>query len=79
VRKGNWIINLPYDELDNFYLRPYKMLSNSYSNIYEIDLSLGIKARRFLNVSRLIKAKNNPVFKQLLKFENPVNINKEFE
>jgi hypothetical protein len=38
------------------------VLSNFYPNIYEIDLPAGIKARWFLNASRLIKARNNPVF-----------------
>jgi hypothetical protein len=65
--------------LDNPYLGPYKMLSNPYSNIYEIDLLLSIKARWFLNASRLIKAKNNLVLGQLLKPKNSVNINKELE
>jgi hypothetical protein len=58
---------------------PYKVLSNPYSNVYEIDLPLNIKARRFLNASRLIKAKNNPVPGQLLKPKNPVNINEKLE
>jgi hypothetical protein len=79
VRKGNWIINRPYNGLNNPCLRPYKVLNNLYSNVYEIDLSLNIKARRFLNASRLIKAKDDLVFGQLLKFENSVNINEEFE
>jgi hypothetical protein len=79
VRKGNWTINRLYNELDNFYLGPYKMLSNPYSNVYEIDLPSDIKARRFLNASRLIKAKNNLVLGQLLKFKDFVDINKEFE
>jgi hypothetical protein len=51
------------------------MLSNPYSNVYEIDLPSGIKARWFLNASRLIKARNNPIFGQLLKFKDSVNIN----
>jgi hypothetical protein len=55
------------------------MFSNLYSNVYEIDLPSNIKARRFLNASRLIKAKNNPVPGQLLKFKDFVNINKELE
>jgi hypothetical protein len=55
------------------------MLSNPYPNVYEIDLPLGIKARRFLNASRLIKARNNPVLGQLLKFKDSVNINKKLE
>jgi hypothetical protein len=55
------------------------MLNNFYPNVYEIDLLLNIKIRRFLNASRLIKAKNNLVPGQLLKFEDPVNINKELE
>jgi hypothetical protein len=79
VRKGNWTINRPYNELDNPYLRPYKMLSNLYPNVYEIDLPSGIKARRFLNTSRLIKARNNPVPGQLLKPKDFVNINKKLE
>jgi hypothetical protein len=79
VRKGNWIINRPYNKLNNPCLGPYKVLSNFYSNIYEIDLLLNIKARRFLNASRLIKARNNPVPGQLLKPEDSVDINKELE
>jgi hypothetical protein len=79
VRKGNWTTNRPYNELNNPYLRPYKMLSNLYPNIYEIDLPSNIKARRFLNASRLIKAKDNLVPEQLLKPENLVNINKKLE
>jgi hypothetical protein len=79
MRKENWTTNRPYNELNNPYLRPYKMLSNPYSNVYEIDLSSGIKARWFLNASRLIKAKNNPVPGQLLKPKNSVNINKKLE
>jgi hypothetical protein len=55
------------------------MLSNLYPNIYKIDLPLNIKARWFLNASRLIKAKDNLVPGQLLKPKNPVNINKELE
>jgi hypothetical protein len=55
------------------------MLSNFYPNVYEIDLLSGIKARWFLNTSRLIKARNNPVLGQLLKSEDSVNINKELE
>jgi hypothetical protein len=61
VRKRNWTTNRPHNELDNFYLKFYTMLSNFYPNIYEIDLPAGIKARRFLNASRLIKARDNPV------------------
>jgi hypothetical protein len=79
VRKGNWTINRPYNGLDNPCLGPYKMFSNPYSNICEIDLPLGIKARWFLNASRLIKARDNPVFGQLLKSKDFVNINEEFE
>jgi hypothetical protein len=79
VRKKNWIINRPYDELNNLCLRPYKVLNNLYSNVYKIDLPSNIKARRFLNASRLIKAKDNPVLGQLLKSKDPVNINKELE
>jgi hypothetical protein len=79
VRKRNWIINRLYDELNNPCLKPYKMLNNSYSNVYKIDLPLDIKARRFLNTSRLIKAKDNLIFGQLLKLKDPVNINKELE
>jgi hypothetical protein len=55
------------------------VLSNPYSNIYEIDLPANIKARRFLNASRLIKAKNNPVPEQLLKLKNSVIINEKLE
>jgi hypothetical protein len=55
------------------------VLSNPYSNIYEIDLLMGIKIRRFLNASRLIKAKNNPVPEQLLKPKDPVVINEKLE
>jgi hypothetical protein len=56
VRKGNWITNRPSDGLNNLYLGPYKVLSNLYSNVYEVDFPPNIKARRFLNASRLIKA-----------------------
>jgi hypothetical protein len=55
------------------------MLNNLYSNVYEIDLPANIKARRFLNASRLIKARDNPVSEQLLKPKNPVVINKKLE
>jgi hypothetical protein len=79
VRKGNWTTNRLYDGLDNLYLGPYKMLNNSYSNVYEIDLFSGIKARWFLNASRLIKTRNNPVPGQLLKFKDFVAINKKLE
>jgi hypothetical protein len=79
VRKGNWTINRPYNELNNLCLRPYKVLNNLYPNVYEIDLLLNIKARWFLNASRLIKAKDNFVLGQLLKFEDFVNINEELE
>jgi hypothetical protein len=79
VRKGNWTIDRPYDGLNNLYLRPYKMFSNLYPNIYEIDLPSGIKARRFMNASRLIKAKDNLIPGQLLKFEDFVAINGKLE
>jgi hypothetical protein len=79
VRKRNWTTNRPYDGLNNFYLRPYKVLNNLYSNIYKIDLPLSIKARWFLNASRLIKARNNLIPGQLLKFKDPVDINEELE
>jgi hypothetical protein len=75
VRKGNWIINCPHNGLNNPYLGPYKMLSNPYFNVYKIDLFSNIKARWFLNASRLIKARNNLVFGQLLKSEDSVIIN----
>jgi hypothetical protein len=55
------------------------MLSNFYPNIYEIDLPAGIKAHQFLNASRLIKARDNPVPGQLLKPKNPMVINKKLE
>jgi hypothetical protein len=55
------------------------MLSNPYPNVYKIDLPANIKARRFLNASRLIKAKDNPVPEQLLKPENPIIINEKLE
>jgi hypothetical protein len=55
------------------------VFSNPYPNIYEINLLAGIKARRFLNASRLIKAKDNPVPKQLFKPENLMVINGKFE
>jgi hypothetical protein len=47
--------------------------------MYEIDLPSDIKARWFLNASRLIKAKDNPVPGQLLKFKDPVDINEKLE
>jgi hypothetical protein len=55
------------------------MLSNFYPNVYEIDLPSGIKARQFLNASRLIKARDDLIPGQLLKPEDPVNINGELE
>jgi hypothetical protein len=79
VRKGNWITNRPSDELNNFYLEPYKILSNPYSNVYEIDLPPNIKARKFLNANRLIKARNNAILGQILIFPNPMEINGELE
>jgi hypothetical protein len=79
VRKGNWTIDRLYDKLNNFCLGLYKVLSNLYPNVYEIDLFLGIKARRFLNASRLIKARDDLVPGQLLKFEDPVAIDGELE
>jgi hypothetical protein len=79
VRKGNWITNRSHDGLNNPCLKPYKMLSNLYPNVYEIDLSSGIKARWFLNISRLIKTRNNLIPGQLLKPKDSVNINKELE
>jgi hypothetical protein len=79
VRKGNWTIDRPHNELNNPCLGPYKVLSNLYPNIYEIDLPSGIKARQFLNASRLIKAKDDPVPGQLLKSEDSVDINGELE
>jgi hypothetical protein len=79
VRKGNWTINRLYNGLNNLYLGPYKVFSNPYPNVYEIDLPLGIKARRFLNASRLIKARDNLVPGQLLKSKNFVAINKKLE
>jgi hypothetical protein len=61
VRKRNWTTNRPHDGLNNSYLKSYTMLSNPYSNVYKIDLPAGIKARWFLNASRLIKVKDNSV------------------
>jgi hypothetical protein len=55
------------------------MLNNPYFNIYEIDLPSGIKARRFLNTSRLIKAKNDLIPGQLLKPKDLVAINGKLE
>jgi hypothetical protein len=55
------------------------MLSNPYLNIYEIDLLAGIKIRWFLNASRIIKARTDFVFEQLLKLENTMVINGKFE
>jgi hypothetical protein len=79
VRKKNWTTDRPHDGLDNLYLGPYKVLSNPYPNVYEIDLPPGIKARQFLNASRLIKARDDPVPEQLLEPENPVIINGKLE
>jgi hypothetical protein len=59
VRKGNWITDRLSDELNNPYLKSYKVLNNPYSNVYEINFPLNIKARKFLNTNRLIKARNN--------------------
>jgi hypothetical protein len=55
------------------------MLNNPYSNTYEIDLLAGIKIRRFLNASRLVKARHNLVPEQLLKSKNSVIINEKFK
>jgi hypothetical protein len=55
------------------------MLSNFYSNVYKIDLPAGIKTRRFLNASRLIKARDNLVPEQLLKPKDFVIINGKLE
>jgi hypothetical protein len=79
VRKGNWTTNRPHNGLNNLYLGFYKMFNNPYSNVYEINLPSGIKARWFLNVSRLIKAKDNLVLRQLLKPKNSVTINEKLE
>jgi hypothetical protein len=51
IRKSNWITDRLFDELNNPYLGPYKVLNNPYSNVYEIDLPPNIKARKFLNAS----------------------------
>jgi hypothetical protein len=61
VRRGIWTTNRPHNGLDNPYLGPYKVFSNPYLNVYEVDLPSSIKVHRFLNASRLIKARNNPV------------------
>jgi hypothetical protein len=61
VRKGTWTTDQPHNDLNNPYLEPYKIFSNPYPNVYEMDLPPSIKAHRFLNASRLIKARNNPV------------------
>jgi hypothetical protein len=55
------------------------MLNNLHPNIYEIDLLAGIKARQFLNASRLIKARDNLVPEQLLKLKDSVIINEKLE
>jgi hypothetical protein len=55
------------------------VFSNPYPNIYKIDLPADIKARWFLNASRLIKARDNLVPEQLLKPKNPMVINEKLE
>jgi hypothetical protein len=79
VRKGTWITNRPHNGLNNPYLGSYKVFSNPYPNVYEVDLPPNIKAHRFLNASRLIKAHNNPVLGQLLKPADSVIINGKSE
>jgi hypothetical protein len=59
-------------------LKPAGLL-HPYPNVYEIDLPSGIKARRFLNASRLIKARDDPVPGQLLKPKDSVAINGKLE
>jgi hypothetical protein len=75
VRKSNWTTDRPSDGLDNPYLGPYKVLSNPYSNVYKIDFFPNIKARRFLNASRLMKTWDNAMPGQILIPPNPVEIN----
>jgi hypothetical protein len=79
VRKSNWITDRLSDELNNPYLEFYKVLSNLYSNVYEIDFSPNIKARRFRNASRLMKARDNVVPGQIFTSPNSVEINGELE
>jgi hypothetical protein len=79
VRKSNWITNRFSDGLNNPYLGPYKVLNNFYSNVYKIDFSFNIKARRFLNASRLIKARNNVMPGQVFIFPDPMKINGKLE
>jgi hypothetical protein len=43
--------------------------------MYEMDLPFSVKARRFLNASRLIKARNDAVLGQVFIPPNPVEIN----
>jgi hypothetical protein len=70
---------VPTDELDNFYLGFYKVLSNFYLNVYEINFSPNIKARKFLNASRLMKVWDDVVPGQILIPPNLVEINGELE
>jgi hypothetical protein len=79
VRKGNWITDRPSNELNNPYLKPYKVLNNSYPNVYEIDFPPNIKARRFLNANRLMKTRDNVMPGQILIPPNPVKINDKLE
>jgi hypothetical protein len=79
VRKGKWTTDRPYNGLDNPYLGPYKILGNLYPNIYEMDLPPSIKARRFLNANRLMKARDDAVPGQVFTPSNPVEINDEME
>jgi hypothetical protein len=79
VRKSNWITDRPSDELNNPYLGFYKILNNPYPNVYEINLSPNIKARKFLNANRLMKARNNAMPGQILTPPNPMEINDELK
>ena len=79
VRRGNWITDRPHDGLENPYLGPYPVLSSPFPNVYEIDLPPSMKIRRFINASRLIKARNDPVPGQLIRPPEPVVVNGDQE
>jgi hypothetical protein len=79
VKKGNWTTDRPHNGLDNPYLGLYQVLSNLYSNVYKVNLPPSIKAKRFFNANRLIKAKNDPIPGQFLPSAEPVIVNRKLE
>lgn len=61
VRKGAWRTDRPHDGLDNPYMGPYRVVRQVNENAFEIDLPPGVRARRVINASRLVRAPENPV------------------